>query len=263
MATERIIMDSSQIRISIEKVSLSFGNLCALNNVSLHAQGNEIVAIIGPNGAGKTCLLNCINGFYHPDKGSIQFNGEEILAKPVHERARLGIARTFQNIELFNTLTALENLLAARHIHFQNGVLAAAAYFGRACREEARHREIVESIIDFLEIKPWRKKIVGTLPYGIRKRIELGRALAIEPRLLLLDEPMAGMNAEEKEDMARFILDVYEEKKIPTILIEHDMGVVMGLANRIVVLEFGCKIAEGAPEEITKNPEVIRAYLGD
>jgi len=256
-------MDSSQIRITIEKISLSFGNLRALNEVSLYAQGNEIVAVIGPNGAGKTCLLNCINGFYHPEKGSIQFNGEEILGMPVHERTRRGIARTFQNIELFNTLTTLENLLAARHTHFQNGFLAAAVHFGRARREEARHRETIESIIDFLEIKPWRKRIVGTLPYGIRKRVELGRALAVEPRLLLLDEPMAGMNAEEKEDMARFIMGVYEEKKIPTILIEHDMGVVMGLADRIIVLDFGCKIAEGTPEEVTKNPEVIRAYLGD
>jgi branched-chain amino acid transport system ATP-binding protein len=175
----------------------------------------------------------------------------------------LGIARTFQNIELFNSLTTLENLLAARHIHFQRGFLAAALHFGWARREEARHREVAESIIDFLEIKPWRKKIVGTLPYGMRKRVELGRALAIEPQLLLLDEPMAGMSAEEKEDMVRFILEVYEEKKIPIILIEHDMGVVMGIADRVVVLDFGGKIAEGPPEQIANNPDVIRAYLGE
>ena len=182
---------------------------------------------------------------------------------PVHERTRLGIARTFQNIELFNSLTTLENLLAARHMHFQGGFLAAAIHFGWARREEARHREVVESIIDFLEIKPWRKKIVGTLPYGMRKRIELGRALAIQPKVLLLDEPMGGMNVEEKEDMVRFILDIYEEKKIPVLLIEHDMGVVMDIADRVVVLDFGYKIAEGSPAEITHNPDVIRAYLGE
>jgi len=254
---------SQTVQIVIDQVNLSFGKLRALNEVSLHAQGNEIVAIIGPNGAGKTCLLNCINGFYHPQSGSIRFNDQEILSLPVHERTRLGIARTFQNIELFNSLTTLENLLTARHIHFRKGVLTAAVHFGWARKEEARHRAVVESIIDFLEIKPWRKKIVGTLPYGIRKRVELGRALAIEPKLLLLDEPMTGMNAEEKEDMARFILDVYEDKKIPVFLIEHDMGVVMSIAHRIAVLNFGCKIAEGQPEEITNHPEVIRAYLGE
>lgn len=250
-------------KIFIEGVSLAFGNLKALTDISLQIERNEIVSIIGPNGAGKTSLLNCINGFYHPQSGSIRFKGREILPLTVHERTRLGIARTFQNIELFNSLTTLENLLAARHIHFQRGFLAAALHFGWARREEARHREVAESIIDFLEIKPWRKKIVGTLPYGMRKRVELGRALAIEPQLLLLDEPMAGMSAEEKEDMVRFILEVYEEEKIPIILIEHDMGVVMGIADRVVVLDFGGKIAEGPPEQIANNPDVIRAYLGE
>ena len=253
--------DKSQL--TLEKISLAFGQLQALNGVSLDLQGNEILAIIGPNGAGKTCLLNCVNGFYRPQTGSIFFNGQEITHSPVYERTQLGIARTFQNIELFNGLTTLENLLAARHMHFHHGFLVASLYFGGARREEIRHREVVEQIIDFLEIKPIRKKPVGALPYGLRKRIELGRALAIEPKLLLLDEPMSGMNVEEKEDMARFILDIYEERRIPIVLIEHDMGVVMDIADRVVVLDFGNKIAEGPPEEISRNPEVIKAYLGE
>jgi branched-chain amino acid transport system ATP-binding protein len=257
------ISTPDQSRLTIEKISLGFGQLQALNGVSLDLQGHEILAIIGPNGAGKTCLLNCINGFYRPQSGSIFFNGQEITHSPVYERTQLGIARTFQNIELFNGLTTLENLLAARHMHFRHGFLVASLYFGGARREEIRHREVVEHIIDFLEIKPIRKKPVGALPYGLRKRIELGRALAIEPNLLLLDEPMSGMNVEEKEDMARFILDIYEERKIPIVLIEHDMGVVMDIADRVVVLDFGTKIAEGPPEEISRNPKVIKAYLGE
>ncbi len=254
---------ADKTRLAIEKINLSFGRLKALTGVSLDLQGNEILAIIGPNGAGKTCLLNCINGFYRPQTGSIFFNGQEITHSPVHERTQLGIARTFQNIELFNGLTTLENLLAARHMHFHHGFLVAALFFGCARREEIQHREVVEQIIDFLEIKPIRKKPVGALPYGLRKRIELGRALAIEPNLLLLDEPMSGMNVEEKEDMARFIFDICEERKIPIVLIEHDMGVVMDIADRVVVLDFGTKIAEGPPEEISRNPEVIKAYLGE
>jgi len=257
-------MDSrEETKLSMEKVNLSFGNLKALNEVNFEVQGSQILAIIGPNGAGKTCLLNCINGFYRPQTGSIYFNGNEIGHLSVDERTRLGIARTFQNIELFNGLTTLENLLAARHIHFRCGFLGASLYFGRARREEVVHRELVESIIDFLEIKSIRKKIVGTLPFGMRKRVELGRALAIEPKVLLLDEPMSGMNVEEKEEMTRFILDIYEERKTPIILIEHDMGVVMDIADRIVVLDFGCKIAEGRPEDIAHDQRVIKAYLGE
>jgi len=249
--------------LSVSNVSLHFGDLKALSDVSLTIQRDEIVAIIGPNGAGKTCLLNCLNGFYHPQSGSTYFLGDKIDSLSVHERTRLGIARTFQNIELFNGLTTLENLLAARHMHFRCGVLGASLHFGRSRKEEIRHRELVEYIIDFLEIKPIRKKPVGMVPYGMRKRVELGRALAIEPKLLLLDEPMSGMNVEEKEDMARFIIDIYEERKIPIILIEHDMGVVMDIADQIMVLDFGCKIAEGTPDDIISNEKVINAYIGE
>lgn len=253
---------SENAKISLEDVTLDFGDLRALDKVSLDIYEDELIAIIGPNGAGKTCLLNCINGFYRPQKGSIKFNGHDIGHLPVHERSRLGIARTFQNIELFNGLSTLENLLAARHIHFKSGILKTSLFFGWARKEEALHREIVETIIDFLEIKPIRKKIVGSLPYGLRKRVELGRALAIEPKILLLDETMTGMNIEEKEDMARFIIDIHEERKIPIVLIEHDMGLVMDIAERIVVLDFGKKISEGKVEDIINNEKVIKAYLG-
>ncbi len=246
----------------VDRVSLSFGALKALQEVSLEIKGNGIYAVIGPNGAGKTCLLNCISGFYRPELGSIRFVGTDITALSVHKRVYWGIARTFQNIELFSGLTTVENLLAARHLRFQYGILEGSMYFGPARKEEVQHREVVEQIIDFLEIKPVRKKIVGNLPYGMRKRIELGRALAMEPRILLLDEPMSGMNVEEKEDMARFIIDVHEERGIPIILIEHDMGVVMDIADRVSVLDFGKKIAEGLPSEIMNDEQVIKAYLG-
>lgn len=222
-----------------------------------------MLAVIGPNGAGKTSILNCINGFYQPQKGEIIFDGRSIYRLSPHHIARLGIGRTFQNIELFTGLSVLDNLMAARHIHLKRGALSGALYFGPARREEIRHREIVEDIIDLLEMEPYRKKTVGLLPYGVRKRVELGRALALEPKLLLLDEPMAGMNLEEKEDMARFIIDIHELKSIPIILVEHDMEVVMDIAERLVVLDFGRKIAEGPPSEILQNPFVIRAYLGD
>lgn len=249
--------------LSLNKVSLNFGNLKALDEVSLQCWGKRILAIIGPNGAGKTCLLNCINGFYRPQIGTIYFDGHEVNDLSVHERTRLGIGRTFQNIELFSGLTTLENLLAARHIHFRSGFLSSFLYFGRERKEEIVHRHVVEGIIDFLEIKAIRKKIVGALPYGMRKRVELGRALAIEPKLLLLDEPMSGMNAEEKEDMTRFIIDIYEDKNIPIILIEHDIGIVMDIADWVVVLDFGRKIGEGKPDEIARDENVIRAYLGE
>ena len=246
----------------LENINLSFGDLKAIDDVSFRVEKNEILSIIGPNGAGKTSLLNCISGYYKPQRGTLSFNGEKLGNVPIYQRTKLGIARTFQNVELFNGLTALDNILAARHLHFNTGILWTSLYYGKALREEVHHREIVEQIIDFLEIKPVRKKIVGSLPYGMRKRVELGRALAIEPKLLLLDEPMSGMNVEEKEDMARFVIDIFEEKKIPIILIEHDMGVVMDISDRVIVLDFGKKIDEGVPEEIIHSEKVINAYLG-
>jgi len=249
--------------LQIDDLSLSFGNLAALSEVSLQLNEAEILAIIGPNGAGKTALLNCISGFYRPQKGDIFFEGKKINRVPSYKIAEMGIARTFQNMQLYTGLTTLDNLLAARHIHLKPNFLAGAIYFGPEHKKEVQHRRVVEGIIDLLDMQDIRKKVVGALPYGQRKKVDLGRALALEPSLLLLDEPMAGMNAEEKEDMARFILDIYELRKIPIILIEHDMGVVMDIADRIVTLDFGRKIAEGAPEAIKSNPNVIKAYLGE
>lgn len=250
-------------KLIVDNISLSFGGIQALRNVSLEVREGEILAIIGPNGAGKTSLLNSINGFYRPQKGRIIFNGQEITHLPSYRIAKLGIARTFQNIELYTGMTTLDNLMAARHIHMKYSFLWGALYFGKAHRVEIEHRRVVEDIIDFLEMAAIRKRVVGALPYGKRKLVELGRALALEPKLLLLDEPMAGMNMEEKEDMARFILDIFEEKKIPIVLIEHDMGVVMDICDRLVVLDFGEKIAEGSPQEVRANPRVIKAYLGE
>jgi branched-chain amino acid transport system ATP-binding protein len=265
-----------QVRLQIDNLSLSFGGVRALIDVSLDIRDNEILAIIGPNGAGKTCILNCINGFYKPQKGEITYNGQRITRMRPDKVAKLGIARTFQNIELYTGLTTQDNLMAARHVLMKQNFITSALYFGWAHKEEIEHRRTVEEIIDFLEIESIRKKVVGVLPYGLRKRVELGRALALEPKILLLDEPMAGMNLEEKEDIARFIIDVFEGQGdtypntpvlrdgIKTIiLVEHDMGVVMGIADRIIVLDFGRKIAEGTPAEIKANPEVIKAYLGE
>ncbi|MGV8080401.1 MAG: ABC transporter ATP-binding protein [Syntrophales bacterium] len=249
--------------LDVEGLSLAFGGVQALQDVSLTTRTGELLAVIGPNGAGKTSLLNCITGFYRPQKGTIRFNGRDITRMHAHHLVRTGIGRTFQNIELFPGMTVLQNLLLARHIHCGYG-LADACLFSRATRrEEIRHRFLLEELIDFLEIQAIRKKTVGSLPYGLMKRVELGRALALEPKLLVLDEPFAGMNLEEKEDMVRFLLDLNKGWGQTMILVEHDMSIVMSISERVVVLNFGEKLAEGTPEEVRNHPEVIRAYLGD
>ncbi len=244
-------------------IILSFRGVNALSDVSLAVDPGTIHAIVGPNGAGKTSLLNCISGVYRPQRGRVKFDGRDISRLGASARTALGIARTFQNIALFRGMTVLDNLLIGRHLHQKVGVLGGALYFGPGQREEIAHREMVEDVIDFLEIQHIRKNVVGTLAYGLQKRVELARALALEPKLLLLDEPMAGMNAEEKEDMARFVLEIHEERGTTTVMIEHDMGVVMQLSNKVTVLNFGERIAVGPPEEIQKNREVQDAYLGE
>lgn len=254
-------------RLTLEHVTLRFGGVAALSDISMEVRDGELLALIGPNGAGKTSILNCISGLYRPQEGAISLLDRhdrlhELHRLPPHRIARLGVARTFQNIELFKHMTVLENLTLGRHVHMAGGIVSGGVYWGRQRQREIDHRRHVESVIDFLDLEAYRRASVGNLAYGIQKLVELGRALALEPRILLLDEPLAGMNAEEKESMARFILDVHEEWGVTAVVIDHDMDVIMDIADRVIVLDFGQVIASGAPEEIRRDRRVIEAYLG-
>ena len=248
--------------LNVQNISLSFGGVKALSDISFDVREHEIRAIIGPNGAGKSSMLNCINGVYTPQQGGITFRGQTFSHMDSHQVAVMGVARTFQNLALFKGMSVLDNIMTGRNLRMKSNLLLQAIRFGPAEREEIEHRRKVEEIIDFLEIQAYRKTPVGQLPYGLQKRVDLGRALALEPQVLLLDEPMAGMNVEEKQDMCRFILDVNDEFGTTVVLIEHDMSVVMDISDRVVVLDYGKKIGDGTPDEVRNNPEVISAYLG-
>jgi len=251
-----------EIILDINHISLRFGGVNALADISFNVRENEVRAIIGPNGAGKSSMLNCINGVYTPQEGSITFRGQTFDHMDCHQVATMGIARTFQNLALFKGMSVLDNIMTGRNLRIKSNIFMQALRIGPAEKEEMWHRENVEHIIDFLEIQAFRKTPVGQLPYGLQKRVDLARALAMEPEVLLLDEPMAGMNVEEKQDMCRFILDVNDEFGTTIVLIEHDMGVVMDISDRVVVLDYGKKIADGTPNEVRNNEEVITAYLG-
>lgn len=253
---------SGEVILDVRNISLRFGGVKALTDISFDVREHEVRSIIGPNGAGKSSMLNCINGVYAPQQGAISFRGKTFAHMNSRQVAEMGIARTFQNLALFKGMSVLDNIMSGRNLKMKTNIFQQAIRWGAAEREETAHREAVEKIIDFLEIQAWRKTPVGRLPYGLQKRVDLGRALAMEPQVLLLDEPMAGMNVEEKQDMSRFILDVNEEYGTTIVLIEHDMGVVMDISDRVVVLDYGKKIGDGTPEEVRSNPDVIAAYLG-
>ena len=253
---------AGEVILDVHNISLRFGGVKALTDISFDVREHEVRAIIGPNGAGKSSMLNCINGVYVPQEGSISFRGQTFSHMNSRQVAEMGVARTFQNLALFKGMSVLDNIMSGRNLRMKSNIFQQAIRWGAAEREECAHREVVEKIIDFLEIQPYRKTPVGRLPYGLQKRVDLGRALAMEPQVLLLDEPMAGMNVEEKQDMSRFILDVNDEYGTTIVLIEHDMGVVMDICDRVVVLDYGKKIGDGTPGEVRSNPDVIRAYLG-
>ncbi len=264
--TASIDSEEQDVLLELEDIHMSFGKVLALVGISLKIRKGEIHSIIGPNGAGKTVMMNCINGLYRPQKGNIYYKQKKINNLKPYKRATLGIARTFQKVEVFGGMTVLDNIRLGRHIHFQSGTISGALYIGKTAKEEVEHRAFIEErIIDLLEIEHIRHKPVGMLPYGLQKRVELGRALALEPELLILDEPLAGLNLEEVEDMARFIIDINEEKqwKVTCLLVEHDMGVVMDLSDRVFVLNFGNTIIDDEPDKVQDHPEVIKAYLGE